>query len=106
MGKMKELYTRYLEEHDNNDHLDDEYHCEKWLEKNGYKSPTMEEVQANHDAWWDSLTDKQKQKLFEEAEAAELERLEQQSNLEEYRRDYDNFKDSNDFEGLNGRYGV
>ena len=33
MGKMKELYTRYLEEHDNNDHLDDEYHYEKWLEK-------------------------------------------------------------------------
>ena len=29
MGKMKELYTRYLEEQDNDDHLDDEYHYEK-----------------------------------------------------------------------------
>ena len=98
MGKMKELYTRYLEEQDNDDHLDDEYHYEKWLKEQGYKSPTMEEVQANHDAWWDSLTDKQKQKLFEEAEAAELERLEQEYD--------DSLWNSNDFEGLNGRYGV
>lgn len=100
MGKMKELYTRYLEEQDNDDHLDDEYHYEKWLKEQGYKSPTMDEVQANHDAWWDSLTDKQKQKLFEEAEAAELERLEQEyddslwnSDLGMYSRDYDSFKD-------------
>ena len=33
MGKMKELYTRYLEEQDNDDHLDDEYHYEKWLKE-------------------------------------------------------------------------
>ena len=94
MGKIKELYTRYLEEQGNDDHLDDEYHYEKWLEKNGYKSPTMEELQANHDAWWDSLTDKQKQKLFEEADAAELENLERQSNLEQYRKDYSSFKNN------------
>ena len=28
------------------------------------ESATQEEVQANHDAWWDSLTNKQKQQLF------------------------------------------
>ena len=96
MGKMKELYTRYLEEHDDNDHLDDEYHYEKWLEKNGYKSPTMDEVQANHDAWWDSLTDKQKQKLFEEAEAAEEERIERMEEELAWRDNslYDHFNET------------
>ena len=37
---------------------------------------TMEEKQAEHDAWWDSLTDEEKQKLYEEAERAEEERIE------------------------------
>ena len=37
----------------------------------------MEEMQKNHDEWWNSLTDKQKQQLFEEQEAAERERLEE-----------------------------
>ena len=38
----------------------------------------MEEKQSEHDAWWDSLTDKEKQKLCEEAERAEEERIERE----------------------------
>ena len=57
----------------------------------GYGKPkpvTMEEVQAQHDAWWDSLTDEEKQKLYEEAEAAEQDRID------------------NDMNGPNSQYGV
>ena len=32
---------------------------------------TLEETTANHDAWWDSLTDKDKEKLFQEQEEAD-----------------------------------
>ena len=42
-------------------------------DKNG-KSVTMEEVNRLHDEWWNSLTDKQKQKLVEEQLAMEKER--------------------------------
>tara|TARA_B100002019_G_scaffold187771_1_gene162146 strand:+ start:591 stop:857 length:267 start_codon:yes stop_codon:yes gene_type:complete len=88
MGKMKELHTRYLEEHGDNEHLDDEYHYEEWLKSQGYKPVTMEETQAQHDAWWNSLTEEQKQKLYEEQEAYEQDRID------------------NDMNGLNSQYGV
>ena len=39
---------------------------------------TMEEVNANHDAWWNSLTNEQKQKLVEEQTAMEKNRLDGQ----------------------------
>ena len=39
---------------------------------------TMEEVNANHDAWWNSLTNEQKQKLVEEQTAMEKDRLDGQ----------------------------
>jgi len=32
---------------------------------------TQEEMTANYDGWWNSLTDKDKEKLFEEQEQAE-----------------------------------
>ena len=32
------------------------------------KSATQEEVQAEHDAWWNSLTDEQKQQLYNDQE--------------------------------------
>ncbi len=85
---MKELHIRYLEEHGDNEHLDDEYHYEEWLKSQGYKPVTMEETQAQHDAWWDSLTEEQKQKLYEEQEAYEQNRID------------------NDMNGLNSQYGV
>ena len=88
MGKIKELHTRYLEEHGDNEYLDDEYHYEEWLKSQGYKPVTMEETQAQHDAWWDSLTEEQKQKLYEEVEAAEQDRID------------------NDMNGPNSQYGV
>ena len=37
----------------------------------GYGKPkpvTMEETQSNHDAWWDSLTEEQKQQLYNDQE--------------------------------------
>ena len=57
--------------------VDDDYQYQKYLESLG-KPVTQEETQANHDAWWDSLTNKQKQKLYEEAERAEEERIERE----------------------------
>ena len=33
-----------------------------WLHSQKSKSVTQEEKQAEHDAWWDSLTEEQKQK--------------------------------------------
>ena len=69
MSKIEKLFTDDL-----NDHLDDEYHYNK------SKSVTMEGMQKNHDEWWNSLTDKQKQQLCEEQEAAERERLEEEHN--------------------------
>ena len=49
-----------------------------WLHSQGYRKVTMEEKQSEHDAWWDSLTDEEKQKLCEEAERAEEERIERE----------------------------
>ena len=75
--------------------MDDDYQYQEYLnslaESMGYGKPkpvTMEEVQAQHDAWWDSLTDEEKQKLYEEAEAAEQDRID------------------NDMNGPNSQYGV
>jgi hypothetical protein len=31
---------------------------------------TQKEAQANHDAWWNSLTDEQKQQLYDNQEKA------------------------------------
>ena len=42
---------------------------------NKSKPVTMEEVNRNRDNWWNSLTDSQKQKLVEEQEAMEKDRL-------------------------------
>ena len=39
-----------------------------WLHTQGKKSATQEEVQAQHDAWWNSLTDEQKQQLYNDQE--------------------------------------
>ena len=84
MSKIKEKLLNddsFLEDNIN-DHIDDEYHYDK------SKQVTMEETQTQHDAWWDSLTEEQKQKLYEEVEAAEQDRID------------------NDMNGLNSQYGV
>ena len=55
--------------------MDDDYQYQEYLnslaERMGYgRSITIEESQANHDAWWDSLTDEQKQQLYIDQEEA------------------------------------
>jgi len=41
-----------------------------WLHSQEQKSATQEEVQAQHDAWWNSLTEEQKQQLYTDQEEA------------------------------------
>ena len=72
MGKMKELFIQQMNE--NPDMSDAEY--QDWLHSQEYQSATMEDTIAEHDAWWNSLTDEEKQKLFEEQEAMEKEHIE------------------------------
>ena len=38
------------------------------MSKNKEESITQEEIQAQHDAWWNSLTDEQKQQLYNDQE--------------------------------------
>ena len=63
---MKELFIQQMNE--NPDMSDAEY--QDWLHTQGYKPVTMEETQAQHDAWWNSLTDEQKQQLYNDQEEA------------------------------------
>ena len=39
-----------------------------WLHSQGHKPVTQEEKQSQHDAWWNSLTDEQKQQLYNDQE--------------------------------------
>ena len=66
MGKMKEEFMKMQTEGYFDDMSDAEY--QDWL--NSQKSATQEEVQTNHDAWWNSLTDEQKQQLYNDQEEA------------------------------------
>ena len=45
-----------------------------WL--HSQESATQKDKQSEHDAWWNSLTDEQKQHLFEEQEAMEKDNIE------------------------------
>ena len=86
MGKMKEKFLEDQEKAIQNAidaFIDDDYQLEEY-----YTSLKQEEVQANHDAWWNSLTEEQKQKLYEEQEAYEKDRI------------------NNDMNGPNSQYGV
>jgi hypothetical protein len=74
MGKMKEEYIKIMNEIP--DMSDAEYL--DWLHSQGYKPVTQEEKQSEHDDWWDSLTNEEKEKLYEEAERAEEERIERE----------------------------
>ena len=79
MGKMKEEFLNDREKEIVQEaidaFMDDDYQYQEYLnslaERMGYgKSITIEESQANHDAWWDSLTDEQKQQLYIDQEEA------------------------------------
>ena len=80
MGRMKDKFTEEQERLVNEAveaFMDDDYQYQEYLntlaESMGYGKPkpvTMEETQSNHDAWWDSLTDEQKQQLYIDQEEA------------------------------------
>ena len=63
---MKELFIQQMNE--NPDMSDAEY--QDWLHSQGYRKVTMEEKQSEHDDWWDSLTNEQKQQLYNDQEEA------------------------------------
>ena len=71
---MKELFIQQINENPN---MSDEEYLD-WLHSQGYKPVTQEEKQSEHDDWWDSLTNEEKEKLYEEAERAEEERIERE----------------------------
>ena len=66
MGKMKEEFMKMQTEGYFDDMSDAEY--QDWL--NSQKPVTQEEKQSQHDAWWNSLTEEQKQKLYIDQEEA------------------------------------
>ena len=78
MGKMKDKFTEEQERLVNEAveaFIDDDYQYQEYLntlaESMGYSRPkpvTMEETQAHHDAWWNSLTEEQKQQLYNDQE--------------------------------------
>lgn len=98
MGKMKD---KFMEEQERlvseavNAFIDDDWQYQEYLkslsERMGYGTPTpatQEDVQSNHDDWWNSLSNEQKQKLYNDQEEAEQDRID------------------NDINGLNSQYGV
>ena len=60
MGKMKELFMKMQTEGYFDNMSDAEY--QDWL--NSQKPATQEDKESQHDAWWNSLTDEQKQQLY------------------------------------------
>ena len=64
MGKMKELFIQQM-----NDEIvgmsDMEY--QDWL--HSQEPATQEHKESEHDVWWNSLTDEQKQQLYDGQEA-------------------------------------
>ena len=62
---MKELFIQQMNERIA-DMSDAEY--QDWL--NSQEPATQEQVESEHDAWWNSLTDEQKQQLYNDKEKA------------------------------------
>ena len=60
---MKEVFIQQMEEQRSN-MSDAEY--QDWLQSQ--EPATQEQVEVNHNAWWDSLTDEQKQQLYDSKE--------------------------------------
>ena len=91
MSKIKEklLNDNSFLEDAMDDHLDDEYHYNK------SKQVTMEEIQKNHDDWWNSLTEEEKQKIADEAQAATTYFDEERANQTDH-----------DMRGPNSKYGI
>ena len=81
---MKEKFLDEQQRRDaemQNQYLDDDYCCEQQCE-------CHEENEANtnaaeYDAWWDSLTEDQKEQLFKDRAASEKEMVDQMINNED-----------------------
>ena len=77
MGKMKE---KFMEEQEQlireavEAFVDDDWQYQEYLNSLG-KAISQKESQANHDAWWSSLTDEQKQQLYNDKAEADDEYL-------------------------------
>ena len=75
MGKMKE---KFMEEQEQlireavEAFVDDDWQYQEYLNSLG-KAISQKESQANHDAWWSSLTEEQKQQLFQEQAEVDVE---------------------------------
>ena len=82
MGKMKELFIQQRNEQIT-DMSDAEY--QDWI--NSQESAAQEDKETEHDAWWNSLTDEQKQQLYEEQESYEKERIEREMDEIQYIED-------------------
>ena len=65
MGKMKEAFVNFMNGQAA-DMSDAEY--QDWL--NSQEPATQEDKESEHDAWWNSLTDEQKQQLYDDKEEA------------------------------------
>ena len=65
---MKELFIQQMDEQVSN-MSDAEY--QDWL--NSQEPATQEQKESEHDAWWSSLTEEQKQQLFQEQAEADVE---------------------------------
>ena len=93
MGKMKDKYIEEQERLVNEAveaFMDDDYQYQEYLnslaERMGYgnpKPPTQEEIKSNHDVWWNSLTDEQKQQLYNDQEEAFKLTIEEMNNERE-----------------------
>lgn len=103
MGKMKDKFLEDQEKALNDAidaFMDDDYQLEEYYTSLKPEDccgndchctgepATQEDVQSNHDDWWNSLTNEQKQKLYNDQEEAEQDRID------------------NDINGLNSQYGV
>jgi len=73
MGKMKEKFMEQQEQERLireavEAFIDDDWQYQEYLKTQG-KEISQKESQANHDAWWASLTDEQKQQMYDSKEA-------------------------------------
>ena len=109
MGRMKE---KFLEEQqqanfDLQDRMiDDEYCCEQQCECHEENEANVNA--ASYDAWWDSLTDDQKEELFKDQAISEKEMLDQleQTGYRLSKWEDNTLTKTDDLEGPNASMGV
>ena len=78
MGKMKEIFIQQRDKEISN-MSDAEY--QDWL--HSQESVTQEDKESQYDTWWNSLTDEQKEQLYEEQKSYEIERIEREMDIED-----------------------